>query len=191
MLATVARPFLFTREGGEEQQMTQVTENMVNDPGIKSVLRGKKMELRDSKFMAKEDKAKVLKQWRTFLKHGCQYKHFTKRLYEHLSLHCEFIAHFGRHGFYATYFEEGEDTAKFLSQFDKRNADFGGHIKSIEYGMTYWMTGEYSDVNAAMVEIASEYIPALLATAENKQRAVDMAEIERLAAKHGIEFSIA
>ena len=58
-----------------------------------------------------------------------RFAHFTKRLYEHLHLHCSFIAHYNRLGFYAEYFERGEDTARFLSQFDSR-----GDCRSVEYG---------------------------------------------------------
>ena len=74
---------------------------------------------------------------------------FSKRLYEHLYLHCSFIAHYDRGGFYATYFDRGEDTMHFLSQLDK---GVGG--RSVEYGGA-WIAGDYADLNRAMVEEAS------------------------------------
>ena len=76
--------------------------------------------LHDSKFMPKEVKSKVLKQWEKFLQSGCSREKFTKPLYTHLIMHCSFIAHYDINGFYATYFESGDDTRHFLSQFDTR-----------------------------------------------------------------------
>jgi len=58
----------------------------------------------DTKFMTGKEKAMVLKQWRTFLKNGMASKSFSKRLYQHLILHCNFIAHYSREGFYNWYF---------------------------------------------------------------------------------------
>ncbi len=77
--------------------------------------------LHDSKFMPVAVKSKALKQWDTFLKSGCSKEKFTKTLYNHLIQHCSFIAHYDIHGFYATYFENGDDTVRFLSQFDDSN----------------------------------------------------------------------
>ena len=57
----------------------------------------------DVQFMTAKEKGMVLKNWETFLKHGLKKQHFTKRLYEHLHLHCGFIAHYSRDGFYSTY----------------------------------------------------------------------------------------
>ena len=80
------------------------------------------VDLKDSQFLSAAEKKRVLKQWDTFLKYGCQQKHFFKALYNHLILHCSFIAHYDRGGFYATYFTNGEDIAHFLTQFDNRMA---------------------------------------------------------------------
>ena len=50
-----------------------------------------------------------------------------------------------------TYFESGNDALHFLSQFDTRQ----GIPRSIEYGMTYWLTDDdYYDVNTEMCRIA-------------------------------------
>lgn len=114
---------------------------------------------------------------------GLKREKFTKNLYNHLIQHCSFIAHYDINGFYSTYFEEGDDTVRFLSQFDDRN----GMPKSVEYGMTYWITDEeYYDINCEMVRIASKYIPALKKKAENEQRELDVTRAKLLLAKHGI-----
>jgi len=137
----------------------------------------------DARFMSAREKELVLKAWVRFLKRGLRLEDFTKRLYEHLHLHCSFIAHYNRAGFYAEYFGNGEDTARFFSQIDNRR-----DCQSVEYGHTLWLQGDYADLNRAMVEEASEYIRALLETALAAQRQADLAEARRLAAKHGLEL---
>ena len=136
---------------------------------------------RDARFLSAREKELVLKAWVRFLKRGLRLEDFTKRLYEHLHLHCSFIAHYNRAGFYAEYFENGEDTVRFLSQFDNR-----GDCQSVEYGHTVWLQGDYADLNRAMVEAASKYLPVLLEDAHTAQRQADLAEARRLAAMHGL-----
>ncbi len=150
------------------------------------------MEFKDTKFMTAAEKAKVLRHWEQFLKSGCKKEHFTESLYHHLIQHCSFIAHYNREGFYATYFEEPEDTVHFLSQFD----DSKGPPRSIEYGMTYWITGgndvcsEYYDINTAMCQVAALYIPALVAFARVAQEQKDVARAQALLAKHGLKAEL-
>lgn len=148
-------------------------------------------EMKDVKFMTAKEKQKVLKHWEAFLKSGLEKDKFTRDLYHHLMQHCSFIAHYDLHGFYSTYFERGDDTVWFLSQFDQRKAVLGrgGKYvpKSIEYGMTYWATDEeYGDINQAMIRIAGKYIPILIEAANAKQRERDVTLATLLLKKHGI-----
>lgn len=139
-------------------------------------------EMHDSKFMSAREKERVVKQWEAFLKNECARARFTKTLYTHLIMHCSFIAHYDINGFYDTYFTEGEDTARFLSQFDRSKG-----CRSVELGMTYWLTGEdYGDINSVMVNIAARYIPALTHAAQIQQRETDVKRAKALLAKHGI-----
>ena len=140
---------------------------------------------KDTRVMSAREKQRVLKQWETFLMYGCRREHFTKPLYDHLIQHCSFIAHYDRGGFYATYFVNGDDTAHFLTQFDKR-----GDCESVEYGGTSWLKGEYSDINRAMVEVAAQCAPQLMEQALQKQRTIDILTARRLLAKHGITVNI-
>ena len=147
-------------------------------------------KLHDSQFMSAAQKAKVLRQWETFLKQGCKWEHFTKGIYEHLIQHCSFIAHYDRAGFYATYFEHGEDKAHFLSQFDVANAAADGVPRSVEYGMTYWATGDYADINREMIRIAGGYIPGLVGRAGLEQEVEDVVCAKALLKKHGYDLEI-
>ncbi len=59
--------------------------------------------LKDSRFMTGEQKKKVLRQWDGFIESGFSLSLFTDAIYQHLNLHCGFIAHYNRTGFYSTY----------------------------------------------------------------------------------------
>ena len=103
-------------------------------------------KFQDVEFMTAKEKELVLKQWITFLKYGCRWEHFTDRLYQHLIMHCAFIAHYNRHGFYDEYFTSVNGRRKFFAQFDLNQ---GG--RSAEYGDILWRTrGDYEDINMAM-----------------------------------------
>lgn len=147
--------------------------------------------MQDTKFMSARDKELVLQAWERFLKNGLRPEDFTQRLYDHLIQHCSFIAHYDRGGFYGTYFRCGEATAHFLSQFDKSKAGPGGVPKSIEYGMTYWATNEeYADINQAMVEVATQYIPLLTHRAAHAQKEADIQQARALLRRQGIEIDL-
>ena len=137
--------------------------------------------MKDTQFMTAKEKERVLKQWRTFLKHGCQRQHFTKRLYTHLMQHCDYIAHYNIHGFYDTYFTTNNGIVSFLTQWDNPSPDTWGN---------YWITGDYGDINQAMIDVAAEYIPALTQAASTRQRKQDIAEAQTLLARHGISVEL-
>jgi len=94
----------------------------------------------DVEFMTAKEKELVLKNWETFFKYGLQRKRFTKRLYDHLHLHCGFIAHYNIHGFYSTYFEAGQDTQRFFEHF-----------------CNHTTTVDYDDLHTAMREVYNKY----------------------------------
>lgn len=139
----------------------------------------------DTKFMPAKEKERVLRAWESFLKNGCRPQDFTEALYHHLMQHCSFIAHYDRRGFYDTYFVEGEDTAHFLTQFDRSKG-----CQSVEYGATYWLTGDYADINNAMVDVAAKYIPLITQQALKKQKQVDVIRARGLLLKHGITLEV-
>jgi len=142
--------------------------------------------MKDAQFMTAKEKELTLKQWRTFIRNGMQFKHFTKRIYQYLTLHCEFIAHFDRTGFYSVYFEDPEQTMRFLRQFDPR-----GDHKSVELGSTYWWTDpEYRDLNMAMSQVVGERIEEIMERLKKEVRNRDIAKAKALLAKHGITLNI-
>jgi hypothetical protein len=146
------------------------------------------VELKDSQFMSARQKRSVLRDWHRFLKSGLGSEWFTKGLYEHLIQHCSFIAHYDRAGFYSTYFKSGDDTVRFLSQFDQRQAKEDGIPASAEYGATYWAKGEYEDINRAMIDIAGAYIPSLVQQATRAQMLSDLAQAKEASGSLGLEI---
>jgi hypothetical protein len=136
----------------------------------------------DAQFMSAREKLLVLKAWARFLKNGLREEDFSDGLYMHLINHCSFSAHYNRPGFYTAYFQNGENTMRFLAQFDRRGE---GH--SVEYGGSWWLNGDFEDLNRAMIEEASGYVPALMEQASGKAKEADIAEARRLAAKHGFQ----
>jgi hypothetical protein len=136
---------------------------------------------KDSEFMTVRDKELVSAQWRRFVERGFNFEHFTDRLYKHLTRHCSFIAHFNRSGFYSTYFENPEATIRFLRQFD---GDHG--LISVEYGSSWWLNGDYEDINRAMCEVVEANKNRLYEELERKVKARDLAIAGNLLAKHGI-----
>ena len=144
-------------------------------------------QFRDAHFMSATEKLRTLRAWVRFLKNGLKFEHFTKALYNHLIQHCSFIAHFNRAGFYSHYFETGDATARFLSQFDSR-----GECLSIEYGYCgFWLSGDYEDLNRAMIAEATEFIPPLIDAAIQRQKTADIAVARALLTRHGVPLEAA
>ena len=158
----------------------------MKEPTLNNLARSRgPAHLHDTKFMSAAEKRKVLRHWELFLRGGLEKKYFTNALYHHLTQRCSFITHYDIHGFYATYFESGDDSLQFLSQFDTRN----DIPKSIEYGMTYWLTDDdYCDVNIEMCRTAWRYIPTLELKTKNDQRHIDLTHADLLLKKYGINL---
>ena len=101
------------------------------------------MNFTDAEFLTAKEKELTYKQWCQFIDwlatdkkmEDTGFDLFSKRVYQHLSLHCGFIAHYDRHGFFCTYFTCPEDTQTF---FDNLVTD-GGY-------------GDTQDLTTAMIE---------------------------------------
>lgn len=156
--------------------------------------------MHDSEFMTAKEKAQVLKVWESFLRSLLEpdsgekvltdggylppnkFRRFTKALYEHLHQRCGFIAHYDRAGFFAEYFLDPEDTIRFLRQFDR---DHGRG--SVEYeGVDWWLKGDCTDINNAMIDVFGEYKAALYEMLRAQAKAKDIAKAQALLAKHGV-----
>lgn len=138
-----------------------------------------KTRFKSVKFMTAEEKEKVLKTWKRFIKSDFQEKSFTERLYQHLILHCSFIAHYDKAGFYSTYFRNPKDAVEFIRQFDK---DFG--YNSAEYGMDYWIKGDFRDLNLAMCQEMEKFKEDLYKKLREKTKQDILSQIHLLQNKY-------
>jgi len=124
----------------------------------------------DAQFMTARQKELVLKDWERFLRHGLRREDFSKRLYEHLHLHCGFIAHYNIHGFHSEYFEAGQDTERFFTNFCEYTAqNFGAYA-------------EYDDINRAMRDAYERHRASITQQVEqdvNRSIAVLEASVQR------------
>jgi len=126
----------------------------------------------DAKFLSAKEKETIFRVWCRFLKNRFKRTCFTRALYQHLHLHCGFIAHYSIHGFYGTYFTTPADIKSFIRAF----------INQVE-GIPY--LEEYSDINSAMLK-------ELHAISGELMTELDQQELEMLERrKKGIEARIA
>jgi hypothetical protein len=148
----------------------------------------------DVQFMTADEKRRVATAWRRFLQTLSQhygdeeacFRAFTEPLYHHLIQHCSFIAHYNRLGFYGHYFQRGDDTLRFLRQFDAAGNPDG---LSTEYHDPWWLRGDYADINEAMREIAAEFVPGITEAATHYQRQQDLQHARSLAGRYGLTVS--
>ncbi len=144
----------------------------------------------DTQFLSAKEKAQIEKQFTSFMKflasdawaqhnenaNGTDYgmeapRVFTKKLYQHLSGHCGYIAHYNLHGFYDTYFSGGAN--KLQSFFGRMNG---------------WAWGDYRDIGETMQEIANKYLPTIMNAADQRDSAREIRIATALAAKHGLKL---
>lgn len=74
----------------------------------------------DGTYLSAAQKKRVFASFVRLLESGFEVKHFSKALYEHLSLHCGFIAHFNRETFFAVRFASPEGRAQTLATLASR-----------------------------------------------------------------------
>ena len=136
----------------------------------------------DEHFMSAGEKRSVLRAWVRFLKNGCTWNDFTIALYTHLTLHCSFIAHYNRLGFYEYYFSNpGPQTFRFFDQFDPVKPGI-----SAEIGMASWLNGPTAaDLNRAMRETSGPFLAKLRERFRIDIRERDLAQAAALAKAYG------
>lgn len=138
----------------------------------------------DSEFMTAEEKVQVFKAWERFLKSNFSRTAFTKALYQHLTLHCAFIAHYSIDGFYGVYFQPiGHKTARFLDQF---HPSCNG--ASVEYGFYSSWHDNYVDINTALCEATLPHRNRLLDLCREGQYRHDYSDALRAAEKIGMKL---
>lgn len=96
------------------------------------------VEMTDSQFMSSYEKGDILKKWVAFLSNHFKPTLFNKKLYQHLSTHCGYIAHYNADGFYGNYFESPAQFHWLAFGVKKKPSEYDG----------YWVGGNHVGVNA-------------------------------------------
>lgn len=123
--------------------------------------------LQDSKFMTGEQKRKVLGQWDRFIKGGFSHHLFTDAIYQHLNLHCGFIAHFNRMGFYSTYWNG--DFIAFAKQTDMVLRPVPGVFVNWErFLLSFQCWGEWAGMGATMLHSLKSHLSSTLRELEGE-----------------------
>lgn len=119
-------------------------------------------EFTDGQWLSGDQKRKVLKQWRSFVVNGFPERLFTGALYEHLHLHCGYIAHYDKRGFFCEYWGASdlhrfaEETAIAMRPVPLAFSRWESFLRQF----TIW--GEYADINTAMLATLAEELEALV-----------------------------
>lgn len=108
-------------------------------------------EFSSGKWLSADEKRKILKQWRTFIAAGFPERLFVSAVYEHLHLHCGYIAHTNRNGYWSEYFCNRE--------FHRHAEEDGIQMRPVPLTFPRWdgflrqftIWGEYDDLNTAMM----------------------------------------
>lgn len=106
--------------------------------------------MKDAESLSAKEKSLILKSWHTFIKSGFEPGRFTKKLYDHFHLHCGFIAHYDKNGFYYTYWND---------ELNKHSAKHRYEVVPAPVAFFEWerfmknfsVWGEYIDINVAMM----------------------------------------
>lgn len=123
--------------------------------------------MQDSKFMTGEQKRKVLGQWDKFIKGGFSHHLFTDAIYQHLNLHCGFIAHFNRMGFYSTYWNG--DFIAFAKQTDMVLLPVPGVFINWErFLLSFQCWGEWAGMGATMLHSLKSHLSSTLRELEGE-----------------------
>jgi hypothetical protein len=139
--------------------------------------------LQDSKFMTAEQKKKVLRQWNRFIEGGFSSHLFTAAIYQHLNLHCGFIAHYNRLGFYSTYWND--DLIAFARQTDMILRPVAGVFVNWEQFLrSFQCWHEWAGMGATMLHALKFHLTSTLKELEDEVIAAFRHDLERLYPLH-------
>jgi hypothetical protein len=139
--------------------------------------------LKDSEFMDAEQKRKVLTQWDRFVKGGFSFHLFTDNLYQHLILHCGFIAHYNRSGFYSTYWCDDLITLARQSGMTLRPVP-GVFAYWNQFLRTFQCWHEWEEMGTHMLHTLKSHLVSLRNELQNEALAIFRHELQRLYPLH-------
>lgn len=126
-------------------------------------------------FMTAEEKEKVVKAMKSFLKSDFSKTTFTDRLYKHLTLHCGFIAHFNIHGYFDTYFTSPEGKVRWANMLCNER----------------FCHEDYRDINAVLIDMVDAKMKETIADLNKQAMERDLAQATALLQRHGFQRQVA
>ena len=120
-------------------------------------------EFTDTKWLSADEKRKILRQWTSFVKNGFAETLFTGSIYEHLHLHCGYIAHYNKHGYY------GEYWGAYARDLHRHAKEDNFSVRSVPAAFDNWKSfirqfsiwGDYRDIGAAMMMVLKTELECL------------------------------
>ena len=139
--------------------------------------------LEDSKFMSAEQKKKMLRQWDRFIEKGFSFPLFTDAIYQHLNLHCGFIAHYNRSGFYSTYWNGDFVTLALKTGMLLRP------VPTVFFNWERFLSsfrcwGEWAGMNASMLHALKSHLTSTIKELEREVKEAFRHDLERLYPLH-------
>ncbi len=121
----------------------------------------------NTEFLSADEKRAVLYDWKKFIKNGYSLTCFTDRLYQHLHLHCGYIAHYNRRGFYDTYWRDN------VLEYARQNSLTIRAVPGTFYNWTsffvqFQIWGDYFDINVSMMFLLRTKLLELKQELENE-----------------------
>lgn len=125
----------------------------------------------DGQFLSALDKQKILRQWGKYVHCGFKPEMFTKAIYEHLHLHCGFIAHYDRMGFYYTYWND--EVVRFCEKNRYETVPAPKTFFEWErFLKAFSIWGEYTDISLAMMVVFREELRSMKDRLMNEVREI-------------------
>ncbi len=139
--------------------------------------------LKDSEFMSAEQKKRMLRQWDRFVERAFGFELFTNAVYQHLNLHCGFIAHYNRSGFYSTYWN-----GDFVT-FARRTGMLLRPVPNAFFNWERFLSsfqcwGEWAPVGASMLHVLKSHLVSTRKELEREAKEAFRHDLERLYPLH-------
>ncbi|MCF8012212.1 MAG: hypothetical protein K9L17_13410 [Clostridiales bacterium] len=147
--------------------------------GIEETQTASAPQFYDAKFFTAKEKERAYKCFQRVIKNRDINK-MDKNLYNHLHLHCSFIAHYNMLGFKEEF--SGRNFRRFIQHFDRNAPGFG------EGALGWWIKdSDYRDINEAMVELVTSVAPQIYHELDNLEAQEEKKLAKALAKKHGLK----
>lgn len=138
---------------------------------------------KDVKFMSAKQKENAWKNFKKIIDKR-DISLLKKPLYEHLHVHCGFIAHYNIHGFREEY--SGQNFRRFIEHFDKN------HYYNQPPYLNFLWVGErdYADINTQIADYVTAQAQQIYGELDEAQKDVEVELMYTLAEKHGLTKAI-